>query len=217
MPRGAALGRPHRCCISSRNFAQACGDAGREEFMKLALVTALLAALAPFALASAAEEPAVIVTATRFPENRLEAPVGMTIISSEEIARDTARTLPELLSRFVSIHARDNSGSPDQQIDLRGFGITGDQNTLVLLDGVRLNENDLSSTKLSAIPLQSIERIEILPGGGAVLFGGGASGGTINIITKSPIKDLAEITTRPTVRTTPTASRRKRQRWTADC
>jgi iron complex outermembrane receptor protein len=155
--------------------------------MKLALVTALLAALAPFALAQSSEEAAVIVTATRFPERRLDAPVGMTIISSEEIARDPARALPELLSRFVSIHVRDNTGSPDQQIDMRGFGITGDQNTLVLLNGVRLNENDLSSTKLSAIPLQSIERIEIVPGGGAVLFGGGASGGTINIITKSPM------------------------------
>jgi iron complex outermembrane receptor protein len=157
--------------------------------MKSFLVAAPLAALAPFALAQSSEEPAVIVTATRFPERKLDAPVGMTIISSEEIARDTARTLPDLLSRFVSIHVRDNSGSPDQQIDLRGFGITGDQNTLVLLDGVRLNENDLSSTKLSAIPLQSIERIEIVPGGGAVLFGGGTSGGTINIITKSPIRD----------------------------
>ncbi len=51
---------------------------------------------------------------------------------------------------------------------------------------MRLNENDLNSTKLSAIPLQSIERIEILPGGSAVLFGGGTTGGTINIITKTP-------------------------------
>jgi iron complex outermembrane receptor protein len=158
--------------------------------MNPALVAAILMAIAPYAFAQSPEEAAVVVTATRFPERRLDAPVGMTIISSEEIARDTARTLPDLLSRFVSVHARDNSGSPDQQIDLRGFGITGDQNTLVLLDGVRLNENDLSSTKLSAIPLQSIERIEVLPGGGAVLFGGGATGGTINIITKSPIRDL---------------------------
>jgi iron complex outermembrane receptor protein len=146
---------------------------------------ALIAAAAPLALAQGTED-AVIVTATRFPEQRLDAPVGMTIISAQEIARDTARTLPELLSHLGGVNVRDNSGSPDRQLDLRGFGVTGDQNTLVLLDGIRLNENDQSTTRLSAIPLQSIERIEILPGSGAVLYGGGATGGTINIITKGP-------------------------------
>ena len=154
--------------------------------MKRSIIAALIVAAAPFALAQNTEEPVVVVTATRFPENRLEAPIGMTVITARQIADDTAKTLPELLSHLGGVHIRDNSGSPDQQIDLRGFGITGDQNTLVLLDGVRINENDLSTTKLSSIPLQSIARIEILPGGGAVIFGGGASGGTINIITKTP-------------------------------
>jgi iron complex outermembrane receptor protein len=138
------------------------------------------------------DEDAVVVTATRFPERRLDAPVGMTIITAADIARDTARTLPEVLTHLGGLYARNNSGSPDLQLDLRGFGITGDQNTLVLLDGVRLNENDLSSTKLSAIPLQSIARIEILRGSGSVLYGGGAAGGTINIITKGPRADSRE-------------------------
>ncbi len=138
------------------------------------------------------DHDAVVVTATRFPERRLDAPVGMTIITAADIARDTARTLPEVLTHLGGLYARNNSGSPDLQLDLRGFGITGDQNTLVLLDGVRLNENDLSSTKLSAIPLQSIARIEILRGSGSVLYGGGAAGGTINIITKGPRADTKE-------------------------
>jgi len=166
------------------------GTHAGEENLKRSVIAAFVAAAAPLALAQNPEEPAVIVTATRFPERRLDAPIGMTIIGAQEIARDTARTLPELLSHLGGVHVRDNSGSPDTQIDLRGFGITGDQNTLVLLDGVRLNENDLNTTKLSAIPLQSIERIEILPGSGAVLFGGGASGGTINIITKAPVSSV---------------------------
>jgi len=147
-------------------------------------VAVLATALSP--CHSTFAEDAVVVTATRFPERRLDAPVGMTTITAEDIARDTARSLPDLLSRLGGLYVRNNSGSPDYQIDLRGFGVTGDQNTLVLLDGIRLNENDLSSTKLSSIPLQSIERVEILRGSGAVLYGGGASGGTINIITKGP-------------------------------
>jgi iron complex outermembrane recepter protein len=111
----------------------------------------------------------------------------MTVIKAEEIAHSTANTLPELLFKLGGVNVRNLTGSPDLQLDLRGFGITGDSNTMVLLDGVRMNENDLSATKLSAIPLQSIERIEILPGSGTVLFGGGATGGTINIITKAPV------------------------------
>jgi len=152
------------------------------------LAVGLSLVLSMLALSAQAQpdDDAIVVTAVRFPERRLDAPVGMTIITADAIARDTARTLPELLAHLGGLHVRDNSGSPDLQLDLRGFGITGDQNTLVLLDGVRLNENDLSPTKLSAIPLQSIERIEIVRGSGAVLYGGGATGGTINIITKGP-------------------------------
>jgi iron complex outermembrane receptor protein len=155
------------------------------------VIAVLIAGCASLALAQGAND-AIVVTATRFPERRLDAPVGMTIITSEQITSDTARTLPEILSHLGGVNVRDNSGSPDLQVDLRGFGITGDQNTLVLLDGVRLNENDQSSTKLSKIPLQSIERIEILRGSGSVLYGGGAAGGTINIITKAPRKETTD-------------------------
>jgi iron complex outermembrane receptor protein len=158
--------------------------------MRKSIIAAALAAHAIPAIAQS--DDAISVTATRFPERRLQAPVGMTVITAAEISRDTARTLPELLGHLGGLHVRNNSGDPNQQIDLRGFGITGDQNTLVLLDGIRLNENDLSTTKLSAIPLQSIERIEILRGSGAVLYGGGATGGTINIITRTPKQSTKE-------------------------
>jgi iron complex outermembrane recepter protein len=156
-----------------------------------ALVSAAApAALLPISSAFAQYGPpqldTVIVTATRFPEDRLDAPVGMTVITAEEIAKSTARTLPELLGQQGNIVTRNTTGSPDQQVDLRGFGITGDQNTLILLDGRRLDEVDLSTPSWSSIPLESIQRIEIMRGSGSVLYGGGATGGTINIITKTP-------------------------------
>lgn len=128
----------------------------------------------------------IVVTATRFPQQIRDLPIGITVVTEEQIAQSTAASLPELLSQFAGIHVRDNSGSPNRQVDLRGFGITGDQNTLVLLDGQRLSEIELAPVKWSSIPLSSIERIEILRGSGAVLYGGGATGGTINIITKGP-------------------------------
>jgi iron complex outermembrane receptor protein len=150
-----------------------------------AVAAAFLVVLARFAHAQSPEDE-VVVTATRFPEQRIDAPIGMTVITAKQVAESAARTLPQLLSQEAGIVTRDNTGSPDSQIDLRGFGITGDQNTLVLLNGQRLNEFELTTIGWSAIPLDSIERIEILRGSGSVLYGGGATGGTINIITKTP-------------------------------
>lgn len=142
------------------------------------------------ASAQPAPEPSrldpVVVVAKRFPEPAAEAPIGLTVVTREDIRRSSATTLPELLSEQNGVVIRDLTGSPDQQIDLRGFGISGDQNTLVLLNGQRATEVELSSVGWSAIPLASIDRIEILRGAGAVLYGSGATGGTINIVTRGP-------------------------------
>ena len=131
-----------------------------------------------------AQDDAVVITATRFPDAKRDLPVGVTLITAEDIQRSASTNLAEILAQFGLVNIRDNTGSPNQQVDLRGFGITGDQNTVVLVDGIRISENELSSAQLSSIPLESIERIEVVRGSGAVLYGGGASGGTINIITR---------------------------------
>lgn len=146
----------------------------------LALATPLYAQTPPVAAI-----PEVVVTSTRFAEPPRESPVGVTVISAQDIRNSMASTVPELLMRQAGIHVRDSSGSPNWQVDLRGFGATGDQNTLVLLDGQRVSENEQASVNWLGIPLSSIERIEIMRGSGAVLYGGGATGGTINIITRA--------------------------------
>lgn len=130
--------------------------------------------------------PTVVVTPQRFEAAPNKIAANISVISRDTIEHSTATSLPELLSREAGIKVRDSSGSPDQQIDLRGFGITGDRNTLVLLDGQRLSEIELVTPQLSKIPVDAIERIEIVRGSGAVLYGGGATGGVINIITRAP-------------------------------
>jgi iron complex outermembrane receptor protein len=152
---------------------------------------ALVALSAAAHLAYAADIPVtrtepVVVTATRFADPGRQFPIGVQVIAEEEIKRSAASTIPELLSQFSGIRTRDLSGSPDVQVDMRGFGIFGDQNTLVLLDGRRISEYEQATVNWSAIPLSAIERIEILRGSGSVLYGAGATGGTINIITKAP-------------------------------
>lgn len=135
----------------------------------------------------AGELPPVVVTATRFPDVLRQFPVGVTVITEEDIRNSTAGTVPEILRMLPGIQTRDLSGSPNLQVDLRGFGIFGDQNTLILLDGQRISENEQLTVNWSAIPLDAIERIEVMRGSGAVLYGAGATGGTINIITKAPV------------------------------
>ena len=151
---------------------------------------AVVGLLAAAGSAGAADLPVtvgepVIVTATRFEDRYLDRPVNVSIITAEDIRNSTARTVPELLRQLPGIRSRDSSGSPNVQVDMRGFGISGDQNTLVLLDGVRISENEQTSVNWVGIPLNAIERIEVMRGSGAVLYGGGATGGTINIITKA--------------------------------
>ena len=141
-----------------------------------------LAAL--FVSLSIAQDDAVVITATRFPDAKRDLPVGVTLISADDLKKSASSNLGEILAQFGLVHIRDSTGSPSPQVDLRGFGITGDQNTLILVDGIRLSDNELSTAQLASIPLESIERIEIVRGGGAVLYGSGASGGTINVITR---------------------------------
>jgi len=131
-----------------------------------------------------AQDQSIVITATRFPDSKRDLPVGVTVITADDIRKSASSNLGDILAQFGLLQIRDLAGTQNPQLDLRGFGVTGDQNTLVLLDGLRLSEADLESAQLSAIPLESIERIEIVRGSGAVLYGAGATGGTINIITR---------------------------------
>jgi len=160
--------------------------------MKQKIFTVALFGAISLPYAAYAEIPMelLIVTPTRFVAAPDSSTVDATVITASDIEKSTAKTLPALLAQHAGIQARSNDGTPDMAIDLRGFGMTGNQNTLVLLDGQQLNEIQLTSIRWSAIPLASIERIEIINGSGAVLYGGGATGGTINIITKHPGKEM---------------------------
>jgi len=130
----------------------------------------------------------VVVTATRFEDRYIDKPVNMTVITAEDIGNSTAKTVPQLLSEQAGIGIHDFFGNnaATTTVDLRGFGITGGQNTLILVDGRRVTDPDLSGVQWSAIPLSAIKRIEIVRGAGSVLYGDGATAGVINIITKSP-------------------------------
>ncbi|HUP93403.1 MAG TPA: TonB-dependent receptor [Burkholderiales bacterium] len=130
----------------------------------------------------------VVVTATRFEERYVGQPVNLTVITAEEIRASPAKTIPDLLAERagIAIHDLFGNNASTTTVDMRGFGITGTQNTLILVDGRRVVDIDLSGVQWSAVPLSAIERIEIVRGGGSVLYGEGATAGVINIITRRP-------------------------------
>jgi iron complex outermembrane receptor protein len=147
-----------------------------------------LALLSSTALPAVADEmQQVLVTASRLGEGLTGAEV--TTITSEEIAADPAADLPQILSRQAGAQLQSLYGGVDgaqAAISLRGFGATATENTLVLVNGRRINDPDQSNIDFAAIPTASIERIEILRGNSAaVLYGDGATGGVINIVTKN--------------------------------
>jgi iron complex outermembrane receptor protein len=128
----------------------------------------------------------VVVTATRDKEEIRKVPAHVSVITEEEIKKSGATTVVEVLDKLESIQFRNYSGNSSQAvIDMRGFG--GDNpygKTLIMMDGRKMNRPDMSSINWLQIPLNNIERIEVVRGASSVLYGDAAIGGVINIITK---------------------------------
>jgi outer membrane cobalamin receptor len=124
----------------------------------------------------------VVVTPGRTAE-----PLGETLGDNSVISRDELDTLPngtlaDALVREHSIEAL-NYGGPQSQssINIRG---TNSNQSLILIDGLRINSATSGNAPLNAIPLNSIERVEIVRGTASSLYGADAIGGVVNVITR---------------------------------
>ena len=126
-----------------------------------------------------------IISESNFETDVVSTPKNVTIITKEEIKEKGAKTVGEALKSAPGITVKTITGG-EPVFDMRGQGPNAQSNVLVLLDGSPLNSIDLSGYKTNHISIDSIERIEIIPGGGGVLYGDGAVAGMINIISKRP-------------------------------
>jgi len=130
----------------------------------------------------------IVVTPTRFEESSPRTPGNLIVITRQDIEGTPATSVPDLLAGTVGTTVVPLYGALgiDASVSVRGTGSGGTttSNTLVLLNGQRLNPIDSGSIDWSLIPLASIERIEVMPGSGTVLYGDRSTGGVINIITK---------------------------------
>jgi outer membrane cobalamin receptor len=134
----------------------------------------------------------VVVTATKIPEKRKDIPNAVIIKDETDIQVSGAKTLGELLANELGIDWRTygNYGGAAQEIHIRGMRGNAVQ---VFVNGVSVNSPSLGTADIGKIPLTNIERIEMVKGSGSLLYGSGAMGGTVNIITKRPNRDKMDL------------------------
>jgi len=130
----------------------------------------------------------VVVSSTRLPAGgqakSYDIPAKVTVITADQIRKTGAQTVQEAIQYETGVILFDGNGNPFQStVDLRGFNGQPFPSTAVFVDGVRVNEPDTNVMNFDLIPLESIERIEIIPGASSI-YGKYALGGVINIITK---------------------------------
>ena len=135
-----------------------------------------------------------VVTATGFDDVQSNQIKNTTIVTAQDIHNKGYNTIEEILKRTPGVNFVNNGFG--YIVDVRGQGVQGAaKNVKVLMDGSPLNILDMSHAilPLNSISVEDIEKIEIINGGGTVLYGGGTAGGVINVITKKtqeePVKN----------------------------
>lgn len=127
----------------------------------------------------------VVVTATRILTLLKDTPGSVTVITTKEIKSSKARNVGEILEKVAGVKIRSYGFNGMSVISLRGSSAN---QVLIMIDGRPVNLASTGSVDLSQYPLEDVERIEVARGPFSALYGAGALGGVINIITKNPPK-----------------------------
>lgn len=120
----------------------------------------------------------MVVTATRTMKQIQEVPSSVSVVTAKEIEDRNVTSVQEALQYMPGVYMDQTAQGG---ISLRGFGST---NVLVLVDGVQMNDTYQGAVNFNSIPVENIERIEVVRGAGSSIYGGHAVGGVINITTK---------------------------------
>lgn len=165
-------------------------------YKKSAVALASLALLAPIANA-AQESPElnpIIVYGVGFGEPLAQALPQTEVITRNQIQKSGLNTVGDILEKLGNVFMRqDGNGNMNPSPDIRGYGATSDNNTVVLLDGVRISQNEQAPARISNIPVEAIDHIEIIRGAASVLYGEGGTSGVINIITNSQKENIGVV------------------------
>jgi iron complex outermembrane receptor protein len=148
--------------------------------------TTLAIVFAGQAFANEATLEAVTVTATRSPTLLENAPGQVEIVTADDIAKRNALRASETINALPGVFIQTGRGimTPVQAIALRG--IPDEKRSLVLLDGIPLNDGFTGGINFGGLPADPIERVEVLYGPMSSLYGGNAMGGVIALTTRMP-------------------------------
>ncbi|MBY7818275.1 TonB-dependent receptor [Vibrio fluvialis] len=154
--------------------------------MNKSLLAVAVASLLPYASFSFAQDTSadetVVVTANRFEQKQTSVLSATTVISRQEIEQYQANSLTEVLRRVPGVEIAQNGGrGHSASVFMRG---TNSSHVLVLVDGVRI-DSAAGGVAINRFPLGLVERLEVIRGPGAAMYGSDAVGGVINIITRS--------------------------------
>ncbi len=139
------------------------------------------------------EIPEIIVSASRTEQTAKTAVTTVNVISESDINRTSVRSFDQIIESISGITINRSAGIATNSISIRGSsdvlgGGVGNR-TLLLIDGRPAITADTGGENWSLIPLDIIERVEVVKGALSPLYGSNAMGGIINIITKSPSID----------------------------
>lgn len=153
-----------------------------------AFASALHAQTTPEA-APATNIPPIVVQASRTGRTAAELPANVRVITADEIARAGHQNVLDVLQKQAGVPIKNFSDNPTTaSVALRGFGENAHGRVLILVNGERLNNPDLSAPNLMRVPVQSVKRVEVIRGSQTVLYGDFAEAGVINIITDTSIE-----------------------------
>ncbi len=146
----------------------------------------LVITLSGIARAEDVELDKIVVTPSRIEESSEDVGRVVDVVTSNDIEKSGAQNLADALTDFTSVNIS-NYGGPGTDKNIRMRGSTAAQ-VLVMVDGRPVNNPRDGQVDLSTIPLENIDRVEVMHGPGSSLYGSSAMGGVVNIITKSPPK-----------------------------
>lgn len=134
----------------------------------------------------------IVVSATKTEEMRKDVPNTSILQDAVDIEESSATGLGEFLANEPGVDWRTQGdyGGAAEEIHMRGMSGNATQ---VRVNGVTINSPSLGVADVSRVPLNSIERVEVVKGSGSVLYGSGAMGGTVNIITKRPKREKMDL------------------------
>lgn len=125
----------------------------------------------------------VVVTSTRTEHTIMETPSNISVINEKAIKAMDAKNMAELIKKQPGVFYTNASGL-EPKISLRGTHIGMSPGALVLVNGIPLSLGKFGYTDYESIPVETIERIEIVKGPMSSLYGGNSARGVINVITK---------------------------------